>query len=382
MGIHEKILVIDDEPNVVAAIKRQLHPAFDVDAVLSGEEGLNHIAANGPFAVVVSDLRMPGMDGIRFLIRVKEVAPETVRILLTGYADMQTAIDSVNEGNVFRFLTKPCPPDTLFRVLQAALDQYRLIVSERELLEKTLSGSIKVLAEVLSMVNPTAFGRATRVRRLARWVGLRLKIDNLWEVEVAALLSQIGCVTVPEPVLHKSFLGHSLSVDEFHMLEAHPQVGHDLLVNIPRLDHVARMIAAQNTRFDLSKEALPLGARVLKVVLDYDDMASHNVPWQEALARLQQQWGMYDPAVLKALGDALIQQEVGDRYLLKEVAVKDLVLNMIFADDVVSTKGVLVITKGQEVSVPIILRLRNFVSNAVIKEPLRVLVAAPPKSAG
>ena len=120
---------------------------------------------DGPFAVIVADRSMPGMDGIQLLAKVKACSPNTVRMMLTGNADMQTAIDAVNEGHIFRFLTKPCPPESLTASLQAAIEQYRLITAERELLEKTLRGSVKVLCEVLSVVKPTAFGRASRITR-------------------------------------------------------------------------------------------------------------------------------------------------------------------------------------------------------------------------
>ncbi|NIQ03497.1 MAG: response regulator, partial [Nitrospinaceae bacterium] len=94
------------------------------------------------FAVVVSDMRMPDMDGIQFLSRVREHYPQTVRMMLTGYADVKTAMNAVNEGNIFRFMTKPCPPEVFEKVLSAGIEQYRLITAERDLLERTLKGSV------------------------------------------------------------------------------------------------------------------------------------------------------------------------------------------------------------------------------------------------
>ena len=115
----EKVLFVDDEPNVLAAYERQLRKQFDVVTMQGGEAGLQAVTMSGPYAVVVSDFRMPNMDGIEFLSRVKGISPDTVRMILTGYADVQTAIEAVNEGNVFRFLTKQCPPDSLAKAVTA-----------------------------------------------------------------------------------------------------------------------------------------------------------------------------------------------------------------------------------------------------------------------
>ena len=158
----EKILCVDDEPNVLQACRRQLRKRFHIETADGGEQALQAIAGQDPYAVIVSDMRMPGMDGIQFLARAKELTPNSVRIMLTGNSDQQTAIEAVNEGNIFRFLTKPCPAESLAKAIAAGVEQYRLVTAEKELLEKTLRGSIKVLTEVLSLVNPTAFGRAAR----------------------------------------------------------------------------------------------------------------------------------------------------------------------------------------------------------------------------
>jgi signal transduction histidine kinase len=132
----EKILWVDDDENLLASYRRQLRNKFPVMTAAGGEQGLRIIGAEGPFAVIVSDFRMPGMDGVQFLSKAREAAPDSVRMLLTGYADLQTAIDAVNQGNIFRLLTKPCAPDVLLAALTAGITQYRLIISERERAEK------------------------------------------------------------------------------------------------------------------------------------------------------------------------------------------------------------------------------------------------------
>src|SRR5579862_5440420 len=145
--MQERILLVDDEPNVLLGYQRLLHGEFHAETAVGSAAGLTAVQNKGPFAVVLSDMRMPEMDGIQFLTRVKTLAPDAVRMMLTGYADVQTALSAVNEGNIFRFLTKPSSKEVLTSALTAGIAQYRLVTSEKELLEKTLTGSLTVLTE-------------------------------------------------------------------------------------------------------------------------------------------------------------------------------------------------------------------------------------------
>ncbi|HOK14396.1 MAG TPA: response regulator, partial [Candidatus Kapabacteria bacterium] len=134
--MNKKILFVDDEINVLHGYRRNLRSLFDVHIANSGSEALKIIAEQGDFAVIISDYRMPEMDGIELLHKVKEISPDTIRIILTGFADMQIAIEAINEGNIFRFLTKPLPTDKLINSINDALEQYRLITTEKELTRK------------------------------------------------------------------------------------------------------------------------------------------------------------------------------------------------------------------------------------------------------
>jgi DNA-binding NtrC family response regulator len=158
-----RILCVDDEPAVLEAIQRNLRREFDVSTDPSGAAALERIDKSEPFAVIVSDMRMPGMDGATFLSRARAKAPDTVRMLLTGHAELSSAIAAVNEGNVFRFLSKPCAAPDLIKALKEGVHQYELVHAERILLEQTLKGSIEALVQVLSLTNPESFGRAYRV---------------------------------------------------------------------------------------------------------------------------------------------------------------------------------------------------------------------------
>ena len=115
---------------------------------------LQEIEAGESFAVVVSDYRMPEMDGVTFLTRVRELAPDTVRIMLTGQAGLEATIDAINESDVFRFLTKPCPPETLIATIESAAEHYGLLHAEKELLDGTLQQIVRVLIELIGLVDP------------------------------------------------------------------------------------------------------------------------------------------------------------------------------------------------------------------------------------
>lgn len=133
----DKILFVDDDANLLASFRRQLRKHFQIETALGGPQGLELVDQNGPYAVIVSDFRMPLMDGIEFLSRIREVAPDTVRIMLTGNADMQAAIQAVNEGNIFRFLTKPCAVDLLGESLNTGIEQYQRVSREHDYNEKS-----------------------------------------------------------------------------------------------------------------------------------------------------------------------------------------------------------------------------------------------------
>jgi DNA-binding NtrC family response regulator len=182
----EKILLVDDDRYILDGYRRSLRSEFSMETAQSGQEALGLLEDKTAYAVVISDMRMPGMDGIELLKRVKKASPDTVRIMLTGNADVQTAIEAINEGSIFRFLIKPCSKETMARTITAALVQYRLVIAEKQLLEQTLSGCLQVLTEVLSLVNPAAFSRAERARRYIHHVVTAMQLGNPWQYEVAA----------------------------------------------------------------------------------------------------------------------------------------------------------------------------------------------------
>jgi len=248
---------VDDEIAVLDGYRRVLHNDFQFDLASSGDQALTMMTASGLYSVVVSDMRMPGMDGIQFLQRVREISPQTVGVMLTGHADIQIAMTAVNEGHIFRFLTKPCEAAVLKKTLNACIVQYRLITAEKDLLENTLMGSIKVLTDVLSLSHPAAFGRSLRIKRYVHHMVANLGIESSWKLEVAAMLSQLGCITLETELIEGLYCGKKLTREEQARVDLHPSVAKDLLSNIPRLESIAWIIGQQHQAAAACEEEVP-----------------------------------------------------------------------------------------------------------------------------
>jgi len=374
-----RILVVDDDPQLLQSFKRLFAGKLSLDTAEGVAEGLKSISERGPYAVVISDYRMPLMNGVQFLSKVKIAHPDTVRILLTGYADLKTAIEAVNEGNIFRLLTKPCPAAVLARSLADGIRQYKLVKAERDLLERTLSGSIAVLAELLSLAKPEAFGRASRIADRVKEIARQMDASPKWEIAVAAMLSQIGLIVFPDYSIRRIAKGRSLPPEEQALFDNHPGMAADLISRIPRMDQVAEIIAYQEKRYDGSGfpdnarkgEEIPLGARILKVAIDLDALIFSGRPVRGALAEMKGRTGYYDPTVLEALEDVL---GVEARHVLREVRTHELKEDMILAHDVytVSPKKKL-LGKGQKLSKSVIMHIQRYNLTVGVEQPIKVI---------
>jgi response regulator RpfG family c-di-GMP phosphodiesterase len=381
--MNDKILCVDDEENILAAYQRQLRKQFKIDTALGSVEALKKMSNSGPFAVVISDLRMPEIDGIELLAKVKQFAPDTVRMMLTGNADLHAAIEAVNQGNIFRFLTKPCHPEMLAQALQAGLEQYRLIVTEKELLEQTLKGSVGVLIEILSILDASLFGRACTLRDNVREIALSLNVSNLWDLELSAMLSEIGRVTIPTRTIMKEREGSTLTDDERKMLVRVPEIGSQLLSKIPRLESVAQTVLYQNKNFDGSGypenevvgKDIPLGSRIIKILNDLNQLESKGEPLDAALEVLKRRQGAYDPEMLAWISDWLKYATSRSKQVLKVarfISVDELQVGQMLLSDIVSKSGALLISAGTRVSESLRERISNFARLQEVREPIHV----------
>jgi CheY-like chemotaxis protein len=376
-----RILCVDDEPRVLEGIQRTLGLDFEVITAPGGAEALELIKSAGPFAVTVSDMRMPGMDGATYLKHAAEISPNTVRMLLTGHADMEAAIKAVNEGRLFRFLTKPCPPDSLRRSLDDAVSQHNLIQAEKQLLEQTLYGMIKVLTELLSLANPIAFNRGSRVSRLVVAITEELKIPDTWQFELAIMLAHVGCVGLPHELLKKAFGNVPLDAKERELVNGAPRIAHSLLEGIPRLEVSLGILAElggkppslKDAKLDSIKGRIAWGTHLILLAERADQLRQ-----TQGLTKMQT--GLiaekhFDEGVLARLAKMDLQQlepELLDPSAVREIAARDLKIGMMLIEDVKSKAGAVMVKAGQEVTPTVAQLLRKMADRDNLVEPLKV----------
>ncbi|MBI4944731.1 MAG: response regulator [Actinobacteria bacterium] len=380
-----RILLVDDEQRILDALRRTLRGRYDLTMATSGDDGLDAVraaAAEGrPFAVVVSDMMMPGMNGAEFLAAVRTLDADMVMLILSGQADLTSTISAVNNANLFRFLTKPCEPADLTRALDDALRQHQLVQAERELLERTLGGAVDVLTEVLSLATPSAAARTDRMRTLTAGTAAALGLEDDWRLPIAAMLSQVGCVAVPPAVLDDVVVGRTLSEDDALMYRAHPALAERLLARIPRLGTVATWVGAQLVELpdpagpeapvpppaDREGTAAAAFAAVSGFLAGYEaGLAPRDVV--RALGRT----GRFPQAVLDAVLVASDGLEPKGR--LVQVRAANVRAGMVLACDVVTTTGLVLVRKGEKVTEVLATRIENFERSVGIVEPLEVLV--------
>jgi len=371
-----RILLVDDDENILQGYHRVLRNLFPLDVALGGAQALQALENHGPYAVLVADMRMPGMTGLELLAEANLRFPETTRIMLTGNADQKTAMDAVNQGHVFRFLTKPCPAEELTLAIRAGLRQHQLVAAERELLEQTLTGAITVLSELLASVDPVLFTQSQVVRehsaRLARMLGC----EEVWAVEMAALLAPIGRIALPTKALQAA--GNRAVVDA--LLAAVPEVGARLLEPIPRLEGVARIIRYQAKGYDgsgtpddgIQGEEIPLGSRILKVLWDFSALGQPRRNPAVALEELRMRPKPYDPKVLAALEELLAFAPRAP--IVHECRLRDLLAGMTLASDILMEDGGLVLPTGLRLGPGHLELLASLVSLVGLCEPVSVLL--------
>ena len=365
-----KILCVDDEPQVLEGIGLTLRRRYEVLTATSGAEALSLVDANPELSVILSDMRMPEMNGATFLARAREHAPDATRMLLTGYTDLDAAIAAVNEGQIFRFLTKPCAPPALLAAFEAAVEQHRLVTAEKVLLEQTLHGAIKALTDILALTSPAAFGRGTRIKMLVSELADHLGIRERWQVEVAAMISQLGHITLPPKTAEKVYFGQPLSGEEQLLVRELPEVTERLLGNIPRLETVREILAryskprpSPEEQAGLSLGVADMGAEILRVAVDFDAIETGEHSADEVLALMAARESRYDPAVLEAL--RRVRGRGAAREELRELPRHELAVGMVLKEDVKLPNGVLLAPRGYEITMRFLERLRTVPRNAL-----------------
>ena len=379
----DKILFVDDEENVLSALKRQFRKQYSVSVATGGAAALQLITDDGPFAVIVSDMQMPEMNGVQFLQAAQKIAPESVRLMLTGNADQKTAVDAVNQGAVFSFYTKPCTQETMSNALEKAVTQYRLITAERELLEGTLNGSVKLLMDMLSMVAPEAFGKTVALQEMVEKISRTMQLKDTWHLKLAAMLSNIAYVTLPPETLARACANQALTAQEQDMVARLPEVGKNLISNIPRLERVAEIVFYQQKPFsgggfpddDRAGEDIPQESRILKVLADLESYKSQGLGCTHALKTMAAENGVYDPVVLKALAKVLASSDgVLQKNMTIDTTLNGLRVGNVLLSNIETIDGKVLFVAGHKITETILQRLLNYNQITKIKEPILVSI--------
>jgi response regulator RpfG family c-di-GMP phosphodiesterase len=360
-----------------------------------------------PADLVISDMRMPGMDGVQFLERILDGWPATIRILLTGHSEINATVGAINRGRIFRYINKPWDDSALLDAVREGLEISSLQRDKARLEELTLNQnlelrslnehleqrvldrtnelgeankklkhgyltSIKVFSNLLELRGGRLLGHGRRVANLARAVArsMALPAQDIQDVFVAGLLHDIGHIGLPDALLAKPVA--RLSPDEMAQYCRHPLVGEQSLMPLDDMQTVATLIHCHHERYDgrgypdgKAGTAIPLGARILAVVDTYDELQEGHLGGaqpsaEEARVLLQQGRGtQFDPEVVE------IFLQVTHIELRKELAAivvtsNDLVPEMVLGSDLISPQGVLLLTAGHRLTAPLIQRIRNF----------------------
>ncbi len=383
------ILLVDDEVKVLYSLSRSLSEEEfdDIKIAQNGQEAFEIIKNTPDLALIVSDYHMPGMTGIELLAQVRQNSPDVTRILLTGAADLEMALESINKGNIFRFLLKPCSAETFIAAIKDGLRQNELIRAERELLSKTLSGSIKVMVDILAVLSPDIFSQASRLRNLARDLAIELHLENqAWEIELAALLSQIGAVTMPHHILERWKKSELLTESEEKMIMSIPKMGKLLIKNIPRLENIAEAVGYQNCTYNGQAaigapvaDDIPLIARILKVIVDFDRLLERSYNPSVAFRTMLVHQSEYDPNILTAFRFTILHIDSQSSFKVsgvlkgeKEIFVEGIKLGMILSRDVIDKNGILIVSKDTVITDVLRYKLFNYFRSQAILEPVYI----------
>jgi CheY-like chemotaxis protein len=358
----QRILFVDDDPSLLSSIERNLCLDYDMATAASGPEGLAAIAGGGDFAVVFSDMRMPGMDGVQFIAEARKIAPDSVYVMLTGNQDLTTAMKAVNEGHVFRFLNKPCQMAEITAAIAAAQRQYDLVRTEKELLHRTFVGAIGVLSDVVESLQPNVAQQSGRVATIMKSLESALEIPERWEHRLASRLAFLGVALLPESQQSRFCTASAATAENASLLNAIAGVSSRMIDRIPRLETVAAIIDRQSqvdgslANGGSGDEAIIVqGATLVRIATLWSAMTASGLAHDAAIAELKTAFPRLDRNLAKAL-EGLDEDFLSPAVMT--VPVKGLQEGMILAEDVISGNGALLLRKGRRLTSVIVEKLR------------------------
>jgi len=316
------VLLVDDEENILQGHHRTLRVHFQVHTALGGEAALEILEKEGPFAVIVADIKMPTMTGIDLLSIVRDKYPDTVRMVLTGYADLDLAIKAINRGDIFRFMTKPCAKNDLIAAIIEGIKQFRMTEATREYavvkrLQKGLEGTLRAFTRLVEFRDPYTAGHMDRVAKIATGIAEHMKLerDRIEALRLASLVHDIGKIAVPAGILNKP---GTLNDAEFALIKAHPLVGAEIFETLDTDWPISRIILEHHERIDGSGypngilgDQMLLESMILSVADVIDAITTHrpyrqSLGHQDAIDYLQENKGTeFDSTIVSIAVDML-----------------------------------------------------------------------------
>lgn len=357
--MNKQVLFVDDDTKLLEGVKRRFESKLDVFTAASGQAALELIGEH-QFAVIVSDMRMPVMDGLQFIEKARQLASETVYIMLTGNQDMTTASNAVNQGQVFRFLTKPCPSNELGRAIESGLKQYELVAGQHELMNNTFCGSIKVLTDVLELTHPELISRAEAILRILEGLLGELRLAQHWEYKLAVRLSSIGRIVT------------NSNWDESHddtgiLDQAQADIAKRLISHIPRLELVGEIVgkypASQGYIGDPEagdESFVRVGASLVRASVTMEHFLAQGLTKEKAAREVALLLPNMDEKLKAALKEMQLMEDAAQHELVEqEVKAFDLTENMVLAKHVTTENGSLLLSSGTRLTRVLVEKLRH-----------------------
>jgi response regulator RpfG family c-di-GMP phosphodiesterase len=377
--IINKIMIVDDsEENRLILEDICSSMGMEFISAENGKLALDLIR-NHQVDCILLDIQMPVMSGMEFLDIIKRDLFLSVIpiIMVTGNEDTKSVVDSLNKGAA-DYITKPFEKEILIARIKGVLKRYETFLNEKELVEKTFFGSVKLLNDLMSSLSPQIFGKSNQIRRIAKSICHEINYNESNEIELAALFSHIGCISLSADIIEKLVNGKFLLVEEKQIYDNHPLLGYKLLKNIQLLENVSNTVLYQNKNYDgsgvpqfdkLSGSDIPLSARILKGAIEYQNCRIRANNALEFSDILKSREAFIDPNIYKALLKVMIKEDSRD---LKELKVVLLKPGMIFANDVLTSNNRKIAAQWQEATDGIIERIKNIHFQIGVKEPIQV----------
>ena len=378
------VLVVDDTEANVDILVDALGELYDVSVAMDGREALESVGDEPPDLILL-DIMMPEMDGYEVCRRLKghERYGKIPIIFLTALTEVENKTKGFQLGAV-DYITKPFEIAEVKARVETHLKLGLAEADLRELVVKTLGGAIEVMTEILSVANPTAFSRTSRLKRHANALMTAFNLTDFWQIRMAAMLSQIGCIAISPETIEKIFSGRQVLVEEEEAYKRHPQIGYELISKIPRLEEVAEIIARQqdlqkNTGFQGDEQAqrlIQMGSRILKLVLAYEKLTYSGKSSVDALAELKKSEREYGPKLLEGFSRIVESEPKTAQMKVQKIYPRDIAVGMVLAKDIITSSGSVLVKAGTKINPFLFEILHNSSKSEYSEETFAVFVPA------